>query len=54
MIATILFALNLVIYFGIHRNIFGLEMFRTNAALYMQDNMQDTHAHNHEQDGKVE
>lgn len=46
-IATVLFAFNLVIYFGIHRNVFGLEMFRTNAALY-------TDAHNHEQDGKIE
>lgn len=49
-IATILFALNLVIYFGVHRNVFGFEIFSTNAALYMND----THAHNHEQDGKIE
>ena len=31
-IATVLFAINLVVFFGIHRNIFGLEMFATEQA----------------------
>lgn len=49
-IATCLFALNLVIYFGIHRNIFGLEVFeKSNLALEHHDH-DDHDAHNHSEE----
>lgn len=49
-IATCLFALNLVIYFGIHRNIFGLEVFaKSNAALELHE-MHDHHHEDHTDD----
>lgn len=36
-IATLLFAANLIVYFGIHRNVLGLDMFRINADAYMHE-----------------
>lgn len=51
-IATILFAANLVVYFGIHRNVLGLDMFRPKAAYSMHT---DPHGDmgNHEQNGRI-
>ena len=43
--ATVLLCFNLVIYFGIHRNILGLEVFESASSVHQHDD--DSHHHDH-------